>query len=86
MANHMRTLRRHHPEIAAVAVPPDIPIVVISGGDQPAEQLAAHRKLAEASNAGRHVVANRSAHWIQFDQPELIVSAVRELTQSALTV
>jgi pimeloyl-ACP methyl ester carboxylesterase len=86
MANHMSALRRHHQAIAAVAVPRDIPIVVISGGDQPAEQLAAHRKLAEASNDGRHIVANRSAHWIQFDQPELIVSAVRDLTRSALTV
>jgi pimeloyl-ACP methyl ester carboxylesterase len=84
MGSHMRALRRHHATIAAAAVPREIPVVVISGGDQPAEQLAAHRKLAEASNDGRHIVAKRSAHWIQFDQPELIVDAVRELTGSAL--
>lgn len=83
MANHLSALRRHHRAISAVAVPREIPIVVLSGGDQSAGELAAHRKLAEASSHGRHIVARRSAHWIQFDQPELIVDAVRELTESA---
>lgn len=32
---------------------------------------------------GRHVVAARSAHWVQFDEPELIVEIVRELVESA---
>jgi pimeloyl-ACP methyl ester carboxylesterase len=80
MADHMWTLKRHHASIAAVAFPRAVPLVVISGGDQSAEQLAAHRRLAETSSAGRHIVADRSAHWIQFDQPQLIVSAVRELS------
>jgi hypothetical protein len=25
------------------------------------------------------VIANRSSHWVQFDEPELIVDAVKEL-------
>jgi hypothetical protein len=57
--------------------------VVISSGDQTAEQLAAHRSVAAASTAGRHIVATRSSHWIQFHEPELIVDAVRVLTESA---
>ena len=56
--------------------------MVISGGNQPAEQLTAHRTLADASVAGRHIVATRSAHWIQFDEPELIVAAVRQLIEA----
>jgi hypothetical protein len=35
--------------------------------------------LAEASDAGRHIIAARSAHWVQFDEPELVIDAVREL-------
>jgi hypothetical protein len=37
--------------------------------------------LAERSASGRHLVAVRSAHWIQFDEPELVVDAVRALTR-----
>ena len=82
MADHLLTLERHRESIAATIPPREVPIVVISSGDQPAEQLAAHRSLADASVAGRHIVATRSAHWIQFDEPELIVAAVRQLVES----
>jgi pimeloyl-ACP methyl ester carboxylesterase len=83
MRDHMLALKRHHASIAAIRLPRDVPLVVISGGDQSPEELAAHRKLSATSSAGRHLIANRSAHWIQFDQPDLIVGAVRELTESA---
>ena len=65
-----------------LVVPREIPSVVISSGNQPPEELDAHRMLAEASNAGRHIMAARSAHWVQFDEPELIVEAVQELVES----
>jgi pimeloyl-ACP methyl ester carboxylesterase len=57
----------------------DLPLVVISAGDQPDDVMAAHRALAESSARGRHIVASGSGHWIPFDDPELIVNAVREL-------
>ena len=79
----MRVLERDRESIAAAVSPPEIPVVVISSGEQPAAELEAHRRLAEASNAGRHVIARRSGHWIQFDEPELIVAAVEELIDSA---
>jgi pimeloyl-ACP methyl ester carboxylesterase len=83
MADHLSALERHRESIAAVSPPREVPVVVISSGDQSAEQLAVHRSLAETSIAGRHVVAARSAHWIQFDEPELVVAAVRDLVESA---
>ena len=81
MANHMSVLERGDPLISITNVTPrrDIPVVVLSGGNQPEEQLASHRLIAEASDRGRHVVAKRSAHWIQFDEPELIVDAIKDL-------
>jgi pimeloyl-ACP methyl ester carboxylesterase len=82
MADHLQALERDTASIAAVCTPRSIPLVVISGGDQPAEQIAAHERLAAASAEGRHVVATRSAHWIQFDEPGLIVDAVRQLVGS----
>jgi pimeloyl-ACP methyl ester carboxylesterase len=84
MANHIGVLERGDPLISITNVTPrrDIPVVVLSGGNQPAEQLAAHRRIAEASDRGRHVVASRSAHWIQFDEPELIVNAIKGIIAS----
>ena len=84
MADHLSALERHRATIAAVRPPREVPLVVISSGDQPAEQLAIHRSLAEASTAGRHVVATHSTHWVQFDEPELVVASVKELYESAL--
>jgi pimeloyl-ACP methyl ester carboxylesterase len=83
MADHLGTLERDRTAIAAAAPPPQVPVVVISSGDQPSENLSLHRQMADASAGGRHVVAARSAHWIQFDEPDLIVDAIRELVESA---
>jgi pimeloyl-ACP methyl ester carboxylesterase len=82
MADHLLALERDGATIEAVTPPRWIPIVVISSGDQPAEQLAAHRMLADVSQCGRHLVAARSTHWVQFDEPELIVAVVKELVES----
>jgi pimeloyl-ACP methyl ester carboxylesterase len=79
MADHMSVLERGDPLITSVTLPRDIPVVVLSGGNQPAEQLAAHRVMADASAHGRHIVASKSAHWIQFDEPQLIVDVVKDM-------
>ena len=83
MADHLSAFERDRESIDAVAPPREVPLVVISSGDQPAEQLAVHRSLAERSAAGRHIVAAQSAHWIQFDEPDLVIAAVRQLIESA---
>jgi len=83
MAEHLRVLEREAVSIEAVSSPSEIPIIVVSGGQQPPEQLNAHRMLAERSTHGRHVIAARSTHWVQFDEPELIVGLVRELVERA---
>jgi hypothetical protein len=81
MADHLRALQLYGGAIATVVQPASIPTVVISSGDQPPEPLALHRQIAAASESGRHLVATRSRHWVQFDEPELIVTIVRELVE-----
>jgi pimeloyl-ACP methyl ester carboxylesterase len=81
MADHLRVLEREGTSMGALIPPPQIPVVVISSGNQPPEQIAAHRMLAEQSAHGHHVVAERSAHWVQFDDPELVVALVRKLVE-----
>ncbi len=83
MRDHLLALERDGGSMASFVPPAGIPTVVISGGDQPPDQIDAHRKLAESSRDGRHIIAERSGHWILFDEPDLIVSVVRELVQSS---
>lgn len=83
MADHLLALERDGAVMSTMIPPPQIPIVVISSGDQPSERLAAHAMLAESSDQGRHLIAARSAHWVQFDEPELVVEIVRELVGSS---
>jgi pimeloyl-ACP methyl ester carboxylesterase len=83
MADHLLALERDREAISMVAPPREVPLVVISSGDQPPEQLALHQRVARESDNGRHLVARRSAHWIQFDEPELVVAAVRDLVDAA---
>ena len=79
MADHLQALERDRESIAAEVPPPEVPLVVISSGDQTPDQLDLHRRLAALSVGGRHVVAARSAHWIQFDEPDLVIEAVRNV-------
>ena len=79
MANHLGVLEETAAVMREVTSLPDVPLVIISSGDQAPETIAAHRELARLSVQGRHLVAARSGHWIQFDEPELIVETIREI-------
>jgi pimeloyl-ACP methyl ester carboxylesterase len=82
MGDYLGVLEAEGATIAAAAPPPEIPVVVISGGHQPPAEIAAHQRLAAASPRGTHLIAAKSGHWILFDEPEVIVAAVRTLTAS----
>lgn len=81
MAAHLLALERNGASIAAFDLPEEIPVIVISSGNQPPEQIAEHRILANRSANGRHMTAARSGHWVQFDEPGLIVAEVRGLVE-----
>jgi pimeloyl-ACP methyl ester carboxylesterase len=82
MSEYLGVLEREAAIIASAVPAPEIPIVVISGGHQPPAEIAAHQRMAAASPNGRHVVAAKSGHWILFDEPEIIVEAVRTLVDA----
>jgi pimeloyl-ACP methyl ester carboxylesterase len=79
MADHLSALEETAAVVAGTTCVPDIPLVIISSGDQPSETIARHRELARLSPQNRHVVATKSGHWIQFDEPELVVTTIRDM-------
>jgi pimeloyl-ACP methyl ester carboxylesterase len=81
MADHLQLLERPSPLMTDSRPPAQIPITVISSGAQPATHIEAQRILAGTSHHGRHEIATSSTHWVQFDEPDLIVNIVKELVE-----
>ena len=79
MAAHLAALAPMGAAARGVTSLDDLHLTVISAGDQQPEIVAAQRELAGLSSRGRHIVAARSGHWIHLDQPDLVVSAIRDV-------
>jgi pimeloyl-ACP methyl ester carboxylesterase len=80
MARYIQSLPECAAEASRYEIPERIPLTVISGAHQPDVRMAEHKALAARSHHGRHIIADKSAHWVHLDQPELIVQALREMT------
>ena len=78
-AEHLGALEDMAAAVAGVTSLPDVPIVVVSSGHQSPDTIARHRALARLSSHGRHVIAERAGHWIQFDDPELVIATIRDV-------
>jgi pimeloyl-ACP methyl ester carboxylesterase len=59
----------------------DLPLTVLSGAHLDDRQLAEHATLAALSTRGQHIVARQGRHWIQLDDPDLIVDVIRRQCQ-----
>src|SRR5262249_10945865 len=79
MADHLRALEETASAVAGITSLGEVPVVILSSGDQPPDVIARHRQLARLSSKGRHIVAARAGHWIQFDDPGLVIETIREL-------
>jgi len=89
-SQNFRSMTAHltavEPSFAALKdLPAEYPMTVISAGNTPPEGLAEHRAVADLSRHGRHIVARHSEHWIQFDEPDLVVEAIRAVVEDSRT-
>jgi pimeloyl-ACP methyl ester carboxylesterase len=82
MAQHLAALQETAAFVARLTSLPNIPVVVVSSDGHETDVIAEHQRLAQLSPQGRHVVAAGSGHWIQFDDPDLVVATVREVVDS----
>ena len=79
MARHLAALPRSAGEQATCGELGDIPTLVITGGRQPEQCRAEQQRLAALSSRWRQIVAAGSGHWVHFDEPELVIEAIREV-------
>ena len=65
----------------------EMPLIVITRGRPDSdstlareeERRSTHKAIASASRRGRWLLAERSGHHVQIEQPELVVAAIQEL-------
>jgi pimeloyl-ACP methyl ester carboxylesterase len=69
-------------------LPPDIPVTVITAGKPwwPTLELNAswrksHQQIVEAGRDRELIIADKSGHHIQFEQPNIVVDAISRLAE-----
>jgi pimeloyl-ACP methyl ester carboxylesterase len=79
MASHLRQLPLSSVQVANALRPINLPLAILSAGNLEPPRMEAHRALTQLSPKARHIIAERSGHWIHLDQPELVVGAIRRI-------
>jgi len=76
-------------EVRASRPPPGMPVTVLTAAhkdDSPAFRAAwaaLQKKMVESFPNARQIAAERSDHYIQFDEPALVTAAIREMVLRA---
>jgi pimeloyl-ACP methyl ester carboxylesterase len=60
-------------------VPLHIPIIILSASTATSRELAEREAWIADRPCSRHAVIENTSHWIQFDRPDVVIAAVREL-------
>jgi len=80
MAAHFEALPACADEVLAAGPIDGIPVTVLTAGKNEPVPDAAIRSIAPGA---RHVVAQRSGHWIHLDEPELVLREILALVEAA---
>jgi pimeloyl-ACP methyl ester carboxylesterase len=81
LAGYLESLPASAAEADVLAEPGDLLVIVLSAAHSTPEQLKEREALARRSPRGKHIIAAKSGHWIQLDEPELVVQAIREMIE-----
>ncbi len=81
LAGQMEAISQTAEQVAHTGGHGDIPVVVLSATNVDPVHFAAQEQMARLSRRGKHLVATRSGHWIQLDQPELVIEAIRQVVE-----
>ena len=81
IASQAESLPQSAAQVAATGDYGDIPLVVLSASSSSPSDIKGHEALAHLSSQGKHVVASKSGHWIQLDEPDLVIESIREVVE-----
>ena len=82
IVSQAKALPQSAAQVAATGDYGDIPLVVLSANSASPSEIEGHGGLARLSSQGKHVVASKGGHWIQLDEPDLVIESIREVVES----
>lgn len=59
----------------------DKPLVILSAHTAPERRREEHAAMARRAPLGKHVIAEKSNHWIMQEEPELVVRAIERIVE-----
>ncbi len=84
MASYLESLPAGASQASALdQLPAHLPVTILSASHSSSAQLAEREAMARRSLNGQHIVAAKSGHWIHFDEPELVIQAIREMAKKS---
>jgi pimeloyl-ACP methyl ester carboxylesterase len=86
LASYLQVLPESARAALRMPIPPHIPFVILSASNARDEELKERESWVQQSRAGRHIRVERSGHWVQLEQPDLVVGAVREMVDAMRTL
>jgi pimeloyl-ACP methyl ester carboxylesterase len=63
--------------LTALGPLPDVPVCIISAGTSTVAERQEREAIVSCASVGEHIIAERAGHWIQLDEPELVIDACR---------
>jgi len=60
----------------------DKPVVILSARTSPQRRREEHAAIARRLPRGIHALAQRSSHWIMWEEPELVIRALQTVADS----
>lgn len=79
MAIYLESLPGSARATAGMSIPEYIPVTIISAATATPEELAERDSWVDASERGKSLVAEHSGHFIQWDEPELVIAAINDM-------
>ena len=79
MAAHLEQLPASAASLAAFGPLPDVPVCIISAGTSTPAERQEREAILSCVSVGEHIIAESAGHWIQLDEPELVIDACRRM-------
>lgn len=83
LASYLESLPENARAALAMPLGRRIPFTILSASNAIQAELEERDSWVAQSDAGRHIRVPQCGHWIQLEQPDLVLEAVRELIKKA---
>ena len=81
LAESLEVLPQCAAQVRQMAVPPNIPVTILSAASATPEELEERERWTKASLRGRHLRIADTGHWIQLEHPDQVATAVFDLLE-----